>query len=309
MPLVPGGSLTLLQGPSDGTTSTTGSQLTSRTSLLASAWGTLRSSVSLPVAEAEAWTDWQGDQLRKWQKHSLEQAYQYASMADYAARLARAAAKYAEAEADDACKQLPHDFVATKPPHQQRAAAAAVEAAISAADQVGEAAELAGEAAAVVLDYIQEIPRRDASFSIHLAEEAVQRAAHARQLADAAEGTAQQALQVADRIPDPRSALEDVRLVARRVQFAADRARDAADRVDQAVIIGTANLPTSEAGRFIADSAAEFAGEGYPQSLAGSAAEKAADKARQAAIKIAERAREAAGRCACMVPYRCPSTY
>ena len=56
-----------------------GSQLTSRTSLLASAWGTLRSSVSLPVAEAEAWTDWQGDQLRKWQKHSLEQAYQYAS--------------------------------------------------------------------------------------------------------------------------------------------------------------------------------------------------------------------------------------
>ena len=65
------------------------------------------------------------------------------------------------------------------------------------------------------------------------AEEAVQRAAHARQLADAAEGTAQQALQVADRIPDPRSALEDVRLVARRVQFAADRARDAADRVDQ----------------------------------------------------------------------------
>lgn len=77
----------------------------------------------------------------------------------------------------------------------------------------------------------------------------------------------------------------------------------------QAVIIGTANLPTSEAGRFIADSAAEFAGEGYPQRLAGSAAEKAADKARQAAIKIAERAREAAGRCACMVPYRCPSTY
>ncbi len=75
----------------------------------------------------------------------------------------------------------------------------------------------------------------------------------------------------------------------------------------QAVIIGTANLPTSEAGRFIADSAAEFAGEGYPQSLAGSATE-AADKARQAAIKIAERAREAAGRCACMVPYRCPST-
>lgn len=27
---------------------------------------------------------------------------------------------------------------------------------------------MAGEAAAVVLDYIQEIPRRDASFSIHL---------------------------------------------------------------------------------------------------------------------------------------------
>ena len=31
-----------------------------------------------------------------------------------------------------------------------------------------QAAELAGEAAAVVLDYIQEIPRRDASFSIYL---------------------------------------------------------------------------------------------------------------------------------------------
>ncbi len=63
---------------------------------------------------------------------------QPAGMADYAARLARAAAKYAEAEADDACKQLPHDFVASKPPHQQRVAAAAVEAAISAADQVEE---------------------------------------------------------------------------------------------------------------------------------------------------------------------------
>ena len=61
-----------------------------------------------------------------------------AGMADYAARLARAAAKYAEAEADDACKQLPRDFVATKPPHQQRAAAAAVEAAITAADQIEE---------------------------------------------------------------------------------------------------------------------------------------------------------------------------
>ena len=59
-------------------------------------------------------------------------------MADYAARLARAAAKYAEAEADDACKQLPRDFVATKPPHQQRAAAAAVETAITAADQIEE---------------------------------------------------------------------------------------------------------------------------------------------------------------------------
>ena len=56
-----------------------GSCLNSRTNLLAGAWGTLRSSVSFPVAEAEAWTDWQGDQLRKRQKHSLEQAYQYAS--------------------------------------------------------------------------------------------------------------------------------------------------------------------------------------------------------------------------------------
>ena len=55
------------------------SHLISRTSLLARVWGTLRSSVSFPVAEAEAWTDWQGEQLRKRQKHSLEQAYQYAS--------------------------------------------------------------------------------------------------------------------------------------------------------------------------------------------------------------------------------------
>ena len=31
-----------------------------------------------------------------------------------------------------------------------------------------QAAELAGEAAAVVLDYVQELPRRDASFSLHL---------------------------------------------------------------------------------------------------------------------------------------------
>ena len=56
-----------------------GSHLTSCISLLAGVWGTLRSSISFPVAEAEAWTDWQGDQLRKRQKHTLEQAYQYAS--------------------------------------------------------------------------------------------------------------------------------------------------------------------------------------------------------------------------------------
>ena len=71
----------------------------------------------------------------------------------------------------------------------------------------------------------------------------------------------------------------------------------------QAVVISAANTPTGESGRFIADSAAEFAGEGYPQSLAGSAAE-AAERARQAAIRIAERAREAARRWACMVLHR-----
>ena len=64
----------------------------------------------------------------------------------------------------------------------------------------------------------------------------------------------------------------------------------------QAVVISAAGMGTDEAGRFIADSAAEFAGEGYPQSLANSAAE-AAERARQAAIRIAERAREAASRC------------
>ena len=68
----------------------------------------------------------------------------------------------------------------------------------------------------------------------------------------------------------------------------------------QAVIISAASTATTdEAGRFIADSAAEFGGEGYPQSLAGSAAE-AAEKARQAAIRVAQRAREAASRCACI---------